>query len=29
MNTQEIKDKLNSNEYDFLRNDKHLAENLF
>lgn len=28
MNTQEIKDKLNSNEYDFLRSDKHLGNNI-
>lgn len=28
MNTQEIKNKLKSNEYDFLRNDKHLGGNI-
>lgn len=28
MNIQEIKDKLDSNEYNFLRNDKHLKNNI-
>ena len=28
MNTYEIKEKLNSQEYDFLRTDKHLGDNI-